>query len=113
MKLGKTDATTFGGQFGLFLLMFFLAGTSAAQNCGGTDRWGPKDGTDLQAPNIDLTNITSESVADLLAIHQPQLPGDNTTRIVPDEDARLHSASAIGEVETRIGRRRLPSGAHR
>ena len=87
MKLGKTDATTFGGQFGLFLLMFFLAGTSAAQNCGGTERWGPKDGTDQQAANIDLTNITPATVADLLAIHQPQFPsqGDNTTRIVPDE----------------------------
>jgi len=85
MKLGKADATTFGGQCGLFLLMFFLAGTSAAQNCGGTERWGPKDGTDQEAANIDLTNITPATVADLLAIHQPQLPSDNTTRIVPDE----------------------------
>jgi hypothetical protein len=69
----------------LFLLMLFLAGTAAAQNCGGTERWGPKDGTDQQAANIDLTNITPVTVAGLLAIHQPQLPGDNTTRIVPDE----------------------------
>jgi hypothetical protein len=60
-------------------------GTAAAQNCGGTERWGPKDGTDQQAANIDLTNITPATVADLLAIHQPQLPRDNTTRIVPDE----------------------------
>jgi len=85
MKLGKAHATIFGGELCLFLLMFFLPGTSAGQNCGGTDRWGPKDGTDQQARNIDLTNITSESIADLLAIHQPQLPSDNTTRIVPDE----------------------------
>ena len=85
MKLGKADATIFAGKFGLFLLMFSLAGTSAAQNCGGKERWGPKDGTDQQAPNIDLTNITPATVADLLAIHQPQLPRDDTTRIVPDE----------------------------
>src|SRR5437870_1505398 len=67
--------------------MLFLAGTSAAQNCGGKERWGPKDGTDSQAPNIDLTNITPEAVTDLVAIHQPHLPAqaDNTTRIVPDE----------------------------
>jgi len=78
-------ASTFGGRFALFLLMSFLAGTAAAQNCGGKERWGPKDGTDPQAPNIDLTNITSEAVTDLVAIHQPHLPGDNTTRIVPDE----------------------------
>jgi len=64
---------------------FFLAGTTPAQNCGGTERWGPKDGTDPQALNIDLTNITPEVVADLVTIHQPQLPGDNKTRIVPDE----------------------------
>jgi hypothetical protein len=85
MKLGNADATTFGGMLSLFLLMFFLAGTSAAQNCGGIDRWGPKDGTDQQAANIDLTNITPVIVVDLLGIHEPQLPGDNTTRIVPDE----------------------------
>src|ERR1700704_5547669 len=69
----------------LFVLTLFLAATAAAQNCGGKERWGPKDGTDQQAPNIDLTNITSEAVTDLVSIPQPQLPGDNTTRIVPDE----------------------------
>jgi len=79
------DATTFGGRFGVFLLMLFLAGTSVAQNCGGKERWGPKDGTDSQAQNIDLTNITEEHVTDLVTISEPQLPGGNTTRIVPDE----------------------------
>jgi hypothetical protein len=68
-----------------FICVLFLAGTAHAQNCGGIERWGPKDGTDSQAPNIVLTNITSKSVTDLVAIHQPQLPGDNTTRIIPDE----------------------------
>jgi hypothetical protein len=81
----KRTLVAFGGQFGLFLLMLFLAGTSVAQNCGGTERWGPKDGTDPQAANIDLANITPEAVTDLVTIHQPQLPGDNKTRIVPDE----------------------------
>src|SRR6267378_6289566 len=71
----------------LFLLTLFLAATAAAQNCGGKERWGPKDGTDPQAPNIDLTNITPETVTDLVTIPQPQLPDqtDSTTRIVPDE----------------------------
>jgi len=71
---------TFGEQFGLFLLMLFLAGTSAAQNCGGKERWGPKDGTDPQAPNIDLTNITTEAVTDLVTIHQPPLWCSRMTR---------------------------------
>src|SRR5438874_7080581 len=81
------NATAFGGRIGLFLLTFFLAGTSVAQNCGGKERWGPKDGTDSEAPNIDLTSIIPEAVTDLVAIHQPHLPGqgDNRTRIVPDE----------------------------
>lgn len=62
------------------------AGTEApTQNCGGKERWGPKDGTDTQASNIDLANVTPEAVTDLVTIHQPHLPGDNTTRIVPDE----------------------------
>jgi len=107
----KRTLVAFGGQLTLFLLMLCLAGTSAAQNCGGTERWGPKDGTDSQAQNIDLTNITSEAVTDLVTIHQPQLPGDNKTRIVPDETHVYRGAGAFGEVETRIGRR-LPSGAH-
>jgi hypothetical protein len=81
----KRTLVAFGGQFGLFLLMLFLAGTSAAQNCGGKERWGPKDGTDSQAQNIDLTFITPEAVTDLVTIPQPPLPGDNKTRIVPDE----------------------------
>jgi hypothetical protein len=81
----KRTLAAFGGQFGLFLLMLFLAGTSAAQNCGGKERWGPKDGTDSQAQNIDLTKITDEHVTDLVTISQPQLPDGNTTRIVPDE----------------------------
>src|SRR6266850_1027612 len=84
-NLRMSDTSIFGGQLCVFLLILFLAGTSAAQNCGGKERWGPKDGTDPQAPNIDLTNITPEAVTDLVIIHQPHLPTDNTTRIVPDE----------------------------
>ena len=65
----KRTLVAFCGQFGLFFLMLFLAATSAAQNCGDTERWGPKDGTDPQAPNIDLTNITPEAVTELVTIH--------------------------------------------
>ena len=91
--------------------MLFLAGTSAAQNYGGKERWGPKDGTDPQAPNVDLTNITPEAVTDLVTIHQPPPAGRQHDAHRSRRDARLPGAGAIGEVETRIGRR-LPSGAH-
>lgn len=57
----------------------------AFQNCGGTERWAVKDGTDPAATSIDLTNITPIDVANLLSLHQPHLPSDNRTRIVPDE----------------------------
>jgi hypothetical protein len=56
-----------------------------AQNCGGKERWAVKDGTDAAAQQIDFGNIIPLSVADLLAIHQPSIPGDDTTRVVPDE----------------------------
>jgi hypothetical protein len=76
---------SFCGHLCVLLLLLCLAGTADAQNCGGKERWGPKDGTDAQAANIDLTNITSEAVTDLVAIHQPEIPSDDKTRIVPDE----------------------------
>ena len=44
---------------------------------------------------------TPEAVTDLVTIHQPQLPGDNKTRIVPDEkhvyrlQARLRAKAAV------------------
>jgi hypothetical protein len=79
----KRTLVAFGGQVGLFLLMLFLAGTSVAQNCGGKERWGPKDGTDSQAQNIDLTNITDEHVTDLVTISQPQLPGGIRRALFP------------------------------
>jgi len=62
-----------------------------AQNCGGTERWGVKDGTDPLAPSIDLnpadaTLITIDQLIQIDAPKGPQLPpaGDNETRL-PDE----------------------------
>ncbi len=62
----KRTLVSFGRQFGIFSLTFFLAGASVAQNCGGKERWGPKDGTDPQARNIDLTNVTTKAVTNLV-----------------------------------------------
>ncbi len=101
----KRTLVPFGRQFGIFSLMFFLVGASVAQNCGGKDRWGPKDGTDPQARNIDLTNVTTKAVTNLVTIHEPQLPGDDSTRIVPDENERLSGAGAIDQMEARNERR--------
>src|SRR5689334_14140839 len=56
-----------------------------AQHCGGTERWAVKDGTDPAAQQIDFSNITPIQVSELLSIHQPNIPNNNTTRVVPDE----------------------------
>jgi len=51
--------------------------------CGGTERWGVKDGTDPDASHVDLTNITPISIDELIHIQEPHLPpmGDNETRL--------------------------------
>ena len=71
-------------QLPMFLLL--LLGSAAAQ-CGGTERWAVKDGTDPKVNQVDLSHIQDVSVQDLIAIAEPNLPSrdDNTTRVVPDE----------------------------
>jgi hypothetical protein len=98
------NTSTFGGRFALFLLMLFLAGTAAAQNCGGKERWGPKDGTDSQAPNIDLTNITPEAVTDPCHHSSAATARRQHDAHCSRRDARLPGAGAIGEVEARTER---------
>jgi hypothetical protein len=56
-----------------------------AQHCGGKERWAVKDGTDVAARLISFGTISPIGVADLLQIKEPTLPGDDTTRVVPDE----------------------------
>lgn len=62
-----------------------------AQDCGGTERWGVKDGTDPSATSISLDPATAQliSIDQLLQIDAPRGPtlpprGDNNTRL-PDE----------------------------
>ena len=69
---------------GLAVSAFGLAGAAFGQ-CGGQERWAVKDGTDSAAGQVDFSNVQAKSIADLVAMHQPHLPGDNTTRVVPDE----------------------------
>ena len=70
----------------LLMFLLLLLGSAAAQ-CGGTERWAVKDGTDPKVNQVDLSHIQDVSVQDLIAIAEPNLPSrdDNTTRVVPDE----------------------------
>ena len=76
----------------LALAAQFSAGATPAQNCGGTERWGPKDGTDPQALSIDLTNITPEVVADLVTIHSAAAARRQQNVHCSRRDARLPGA---------------------
>lgn len=78
-----------------YLLVASLCTTStiAAAQCGGTERWAVKDGTDDQASQVNLANPETKSVAELLAIPQAHIPHDNITRVLPDE-THLYKVSA-------------------
>ena len=65
----------------------------AAQHCGGKERWAVKDGTDAAAQQIDFSSIAPMTVAQLLQLPEPQIPNDDTTRVVPDE-TRLYRVNA-------------------
>ena len=64
-----------------------------AQQCGGIERWAVKDGTDAAAQQINFNSITPIQVSDLISIHQPSIPTNNTTRVVPYE-THLYRVSA-------------------
>lgn len=68
------------------LLLFSLSlvnTTQAIAQCGGTERWAVKVGTDPGASHIDLNNQNPIALSDLISLPQPHLPppGDNTTRL--------------------------------
>jgi len=54
-------------------LLTLLPGSLQAQ-CGGTERWQVKVGTDTGVGTVDLTNPISISVQDLIQLPEPQRP---------------------------------------
>jgi hypothetical protein len=68
--------------FGYCAVVFIFVASGFAQ-CGGTERWGVKDGTDTDSRPVDLSDIKSISIAELISIKEPQLPprDDNETRL--------------------------------
>jgi hypothetical protein len=49
--------------------------------------------------------VTTKTVPDLVTIHEPQLPGDNKTRIVPDE-------TNVYRVQARLAKWKHESDGH-
>src|SRR5690349_12261004 len=67
----------------LVLLLYCVA--SLGQECGGTERWAVKDGTDDARSQVDIAHIAPTTIQDLVRIKQPSIPDDNVTRVIPDE----------------------------
>lgn len=68
----------------LLSLLGLLANPLPIQaQCGGTERWAVKVGTDSGASNVDLTNQVSINLTDLIGLPEPHRPpaGDNNTRL--------------------------------
>lgn len=67
----------------LFFSLSLINTTQALAQCGGTERWAVKVGTDPGASQIDLNNQNPIALSDLIGLPQPHLPptGDNTTRL--------------------------------
>jgi Bacterial Ig domain len=66
------------------LALFGVLANPAANyaQCGGTERWAVKVGTDPGASNVDLTNRIPISLADLISLPEQHPPAnDNTTRL--------------------------------
>jgi hypothetical protein len=66
------------------LLLSIVASGQQVQ-CGGTERWAVKVGTDQQVGSVAVNQPQTIDIHDLIALPEPVRPNDNITRIVPDE----------------------------
>jgi len=71
---------------GLFCLYVFVSVPAASQvQCGGTERWRPKVGTDPQVDQVTVNQPVPIELHDLIQLPEPVLPNDNINRVAPDE----------------------------
>jgi hypothetical protein len=68
--------------------------TPLQAQCGGTERWAVKVGTDPKAGTIDLTNRTPISLQDLINLPEPQRPPRNDNRTRLDEETHVYVIQA-------------------
>ena len=81
--------------FNYAFMVLSLYASSLAQ-CGGSERWGVKDGTDPSASKVDLGNIRSVSIAELVRIEEPSLPPRN------DNETRLSQETQVYKIQARL-----------
>jgi len=66
------------------LLLSTIASGQQVQ-CGGTERWAVKVGTDSEVGAVTVDQPTAIDLHDLIALPEPTRPNDNVTRVIPDE----------------------------
>ena len=74
----------------LCLAFCTLSSTPLQAQCGGTERWAVKVGTDPKAGTIDLTTRTPISLQDLINLPEPQRPPRNDNRTRLDEETHVY-----------------------
>jgi hypothetical protein len=69
------------------VLFVSIAASGQQVQCGGTERWAVKVGTDSQAGAVAsaVDQPTPIDLHSLIALSEPTRPNDNVTRVVPDE----------------------------
>lgn len=73
--------------------LFVLPWAVRAQ-CGGTERWPVKVGTDSGVSRVDLTQLIAISIHDVTHLAEPQRPNDNDTRL----DSETHVYVVLGRL---------------
>jgi hypothetical protein len=81
-------------RFFSYIVLFLAFVASGFAECGGTERWGVKDGTDTDSRPVNLNDIKSISIAQLISIQEPHLPprDDNETRL--SEETHVYRVKA-------------------
>ncbi len=67
------------------LYAFLSLAASGQVQCGGTERWRPKVGTDPEVGQVTVDQPTPIDLHDLIQLPEPVRPNDNINRVVPDE----------------------------
>ncbi len=78
----------------LCLAFCTLSSTPLQAQCGGTERWAVKVGTDPKAGTIDLTARTPISLQDLINLHEPKRPPKNNNSTRLNEETHVYVVQA-------------------
>jgi hypothetical protein len=77
-----------------YLLIAVAWARPAGAQCGGSERWAVKVGSDAGAPLVDIGNPVTKTLHELVNIPRPQISSDDVTRVAQERtvyivDARL------------------------